>query len=114
MRALKMAKLKGFQKRYLRGLAHNLKPAIMIGRKGLSGALLKSAERAIMKHELIKVKFNDFKEKGQKAKISGRIARETGSEVAGTIGHTVIFFREQDDHEKRKVILPRRDRTDEP
>jgi RNA-binding protein len=81
----------------------------MIGQKGLSDALLKSAERVIMKHELIKVKFIDFKEKGQKAEISARIARETDSEVAGTIGHTVIFFREQDNPKKRKITLPRRD-----
>ncbi|MDB9822961.1 ribosome assembly RNA-binding protein YhbY [Deltaproteobacteria bacterium] len=103
-----MKKLKGFQKRYLRGLAHDLKPIVLIGQKGLTTALLKSAEEAIRQHELIKVKFNEFKKKEEKAEISARIESKTGSEVAGTIGHTVIFFRQQDDPEKRKITLPRR------
>lgn len=103
-----MEKLKGFQKRYLRSLAHDLKPVVLIGRKGLTNALLKSAEEAIMKHELIKVKFIEYKEKEQKAEISARIEKETGSQMAGTTGHTVIFFRQQDDPEKRKINLPQR------
>ena len=103
-----MKKLEGFQRKHLRGLAHKRKPMVLIGQKGLTTALMKSADQALEKHELIKVKFNEFKEKDQKAKISARIERETGSEIVGSIGHTVIFFRYQDDPEKRNIDLPQR------
>ncbi|MBC8419660.1 MAG: ribosome assembly RNA-binding protein YhbY [Desulfobacteraceae bacterium] len=104
-----MKKLKGFQRKYLRGLAHSLKPIVLIGQKGLTAEVLSSAEKAFERHELIKVKFNDFKEKEEKTEISGRIEKETGAENAGMIGHTVIFYRQQEDPEKRKISLPERD-----
>ena len=105
-----MEKLKGFQKKYLRSLAHRLKPVVMVGQKGLTAELIKSTDQALDRHELIKVKFNEFKEKDERAEISERIEQETGSEVVGTIGHTVILYRQQGDPEKRKVVLPQKEK----
>ena len=105
-----MKKLEGFQRKYLRGVAHGLKPVVFIGQKGLTREVLFSAEKAFERHELIKVKFNDFKEKEEKKEISGRIERETGSENVGMIGHTTIFYRQQEDPEKRRISLPNRER----
>jgi RNA-binding protein len=104
-----MKKLEGFQRKYLRGLAHGLKPVVFIGRKGLTPEVLLFAEKALERHELIKMKFNDFKEKADKTEISERIEKETGAENVGMIGHTVIFYRQQEDPEKRKISLPQRD-----
>ena len=103
-----MEKLKGFQRKYLRGLAHSMKPVVFIGQKGLTAEILLSAEQALESHELIKVKFVDFKEKEQKAELSGLLGSKTGSEIVGIIGHTVIFYRQQSDPEKRKISLPQR------
>ena len=33
---LMMKKLEGFQRKYLRGLTHKLKPVVLIGQKGLT------------------------------------------------------------------------------
>ena len=101
-----MGKLKGFQKKYLRGLAHNLKPVVIIGQKGLTDELIKTADQALEKHELIKIKFNEFKEKDQKTEITEELCKGTKSEAAGTIGHIVILYREQTDPEKKKILLP--------
>jgi RNA-binding protein len=103
-----MAKLSAFQRKHLRGLAHRLKPVVFIGQKGWSSEVLQSAESALERHELIKVKFNDFKEKEQKTQIVVRIETETGSEVVGIIGHTAVFYRQQKDPEKRKITVPRK------
>ena len=103
-----MGELKGFQKKYLRGLAHNLKPVVLIGQKGLSGDLIKSADQALDTHELIKVKFNEFKEKDQKAEITEELCKSIKAETAGTIGHIVILYREQTDPEKKKIFLPQK------
>jgi RNA-binding protein len=106
-------KLEGFQKKHLRGLAHGLKPVVLIGQKGLTEELIKSAEQAFQIHELIKVKFNDFKEKEQKAEISQNLEKRTGSELVGSVGHIYIFYRQQDDPEKRRIQVPQREaRTD--
>jgi len=103
-----MKKMEGFQKRYLRGLAHGLKPVVLIGQKGLTNELLKSAEQALELHELIKVKFNDFKEKEQKKEISLAFQKQTKAELVGSVGHIYIYFRQQDDPEKRRIQLPQR------
>jgi RNA-binding protein len=104
-----MKKLEGFQRKYLRGLAHGLKPIVLIGQKGLTDELVKSAEQAFQSHELIKVKFNDFKEKEQKEEISKTLEKKTGSQLVGAVGHIYIFFRQQEDPEKRRIYLPVRD-----
>jgi RNA-binding protein len=102
-----MKPLKGYQRKYLRGIAHGIKPVVFIGQKGLSPEVIRSFEQAVDRHELVKVKFNDFKEKAQKAEISEQLERKTGAQLAGRIGHTAIFYRQQKDPEKRKIILPK-------
>jgi RNA-binding protein len=106
-----MNKLKGFQKKYLRGLAHHMNPVVLIGQRGLTPQLISTADKALESHELIKVKFNDFKEKEQKAEICRLLEEKTGSEMVGMIGHTAIFYREQEDAEKRKITLPQKSDT---
>ena len=56
-----MESLKGSQRKYLRALAHHLKPLVMIGAKGVTDQLLGSVDLALKDHELIKVKFGEFK-----------------------------------------------------
>ena len=43
------------QKKYLRGLGHDLKPVIMVGDSGLTESLLAEFESTLAHHELIKV-----------------------------------------------------------
>ncbi len=50
--------LNNAQKRYLRGLAHDLKPIILVGAKGPTDALLAELDLALERHELLKVKFS--------------------------------------------------------
>lgn len=107
-----MVKYKGYQKQYLRGIAHGLKPVVYIGQNGLTDEVLRSANQALDSHELIKVKFNEFKEKDQKKELSLRLESATKSEVVGMIGHTAIFFRQQESPEKRKIKLPQRNEID--
>lgn len=102
-----MKELTSTQAKYLRGIAHGLKPIIFIGQKGLTDALIQSTEEAFERHELIKVKFIDYKEKKQKVALSKALEDRTGSHLAGMIGHIAILYRQHPDQEKRKVILPK-------
>lgn len=101
-----MKPLTGTQRKYLRSLAHGLKPVVLIGQNGLTETVLKFTDEALERHELIKIKFNEHKEKDQKQAMVDRIAERTGSEMAGMVGHTAIFFRHQSDPEKRAIQLP--------
>jgi len=101
-------KLKGYQKKYLKGIAHSMKPVAYVGQKGLSSTVSQAIDESLATHELIKVKFVDFKEKDQKEKIADAIEQETASELVGMIGHIAIFYREQPDPEKRKIEIPKR------
>lgn len=102
-----MENLKGFEKKYLRGLAHGQKPVVLIGQRGITPSLLAAIHEALDTHELIKIKFNEFKEKDEKAGACEEIQRETGATLVGTIGHMAIFYRPRNDPEKRKIVLPR-------
>jgi len=100
--------LQGFQRKYLRGLAHGIKPLVLIGQAGLTGGVLAAAEGALAEHELIKVKFNDFKEKDRKEDLAAQIGTATGASLVGLIGHTAIFYRMQPDPNRRQIRLPKR------
>ena len=96
-----MEKLKGSQRKYLRSLAHHLKPVVMVGKNGVSEKLMASVNAALNDHELIKVKFVEFKE--DKKEISKEIEQSTKSEVVEIIGNIAIFYRQHPQPELRKI-----------
>lgn len=100
-----MEKLKGSQKKYLRGLAHNLNPSAFIGQKGITEALIGEIDQALEASELIKVKFNDYKEKEQKNALIKEITKATQAHLAGMIGHVAILYRQNSDVEKQQIKL---------
>ena len=94
------------QKKYLRGLAHELNPVVLIGNNGLTETLVKSINEQLSAHELIKIKFIAFKEKQTKEAFCDEIKANTASELVATIGHCAILYRQQNDADKRKIVLP--------
>ena len=103
-----MEELKGYQKKYLKGLAHGLKPVVYVGQKGILPAVLKAVDEALEAHELIKVKFVDFKEKERKEACIAEIVAASAARRVGLIGHMAIFYRPARDPQKRKIRLPQR------
>ncbi len=101
-----MQKLKGSEKKYLRGLAHGLNPIVFVGKLGLSATVISEIKRALNDHELLKIKFVDCKDK--KKEILSEIEEKTESCCAGTVGNVAILYREQDDPEKRKIKLSKK------
>ena len=64
------------QKRYLRGLCHHLKPVVMVGGKGLSESVLKEIDRALLDHELIKVRVSSEDRDDKRAAIDALLDYE--------------------------------------
>ncbi|MEN6620545.1 MAG: YhbY family RNA-binding protein, partial [Smithella sp.] len=72
-------------------------------RNGVSEQLITSVDMALKDHELIKVKFLDYKE--EKKEISEEIASATKSTVVGIIGNIVTFYRQHPQTEMRKIKI---------
>lgn len=50
--------LNTIQKNHLKTLAHHLQPVVMVGANGLTEAVLREAEQALLHHELLKIRVN--------------------------------------------------------
>jgi len=98
-----MKKLKGADRKYLRSLAHELKPLVQVGKSGVTDGLVASVNDVLDQHELIKVR---FLEKEEKKTLAEEVALRAPCEQVGMIGHIAIYYREQEDPEKRKIQLP--------
>lgn len=104
-----MEKLKGFQKSYLKSIAHDLDPVVYVGQNGITQKVELAINEALDTHELIKLKFVEFKKKEQKEQISKGIEERTGCQRVGLVGHVAIFYRRHKDARKRKIRVPLRD-----
>ncbi|MDB6029292.1 MAG: hypothetical protein JWM68_5515 [Verrucomicrobiales bacterium] len=89
------------QIRKLKALGQHLNPTLKVGKAGLSEGFLKSVDEALSLHELIKVKFDDFKE--EKKELSPVLAEKTSSELIQRVGHVVVLFRQNPDPAKQKI-----------
>lgn len=97
--------LTGADRRFLRAQAHGLRPAVQIGKAGVTDTVIASVDQSLLAHELIKVQFVDFKE--EKKALIADIAARTGAEIAGIIGHQAILYRPHPDPARRRIRLPR-------
>jgi len=91
------------QIQHLKGLAHSLKPVVMLGANGLTEAVVAEIDYALNHHELIKIKIpTDDRE--TKALIVEAICRETKSQKIQVIGKTLIIYRQS---EEKKIHIPK-------
>ena len=101
--AATMKILTSTDRKKLRGLAHHLKPLVMIGQKGLSENVVDATEAALLEHELIKVKFLDFKE--DRKNLSAELSKKTESTLVGLVGNTLMLYKQNPQPEKRKIVI---------
>ena len=92
-----MEKLSGAEIKALKSRAHHLKPVVMVGQKGITDTLIKAMVETLEAHELIKVKFIDFKE--EKKDLATVLSEKTESSLIGMIGNVAIFYRKKKEEE---------------
>ena len=88
------------QRRNLKVHAHKLKPLIQVGKNGLGEAQILTIKRNLVDHELIKIKFNDYKKRREE--LSEEIINKTGANIVDIIGNTLILYKKSDIPSKRK------------
>ncbi|GHF95390.1 ribosome assembly RNA-binding protein YhbY [Thalassotalea marina] len=91
------------QIQYLKGVAHSLKPIVLLGSNGLTEAVIAEIDYALNHHELIKVKIptDDREVKGL---IVDAICRETEATKVQLIGKTLVIYRQS---EEKKIHIPK-------
>jgi RNA-binding protein len=91
------------QIQHLKGVAHPLKPVVLLGNNGLTEAVVAEIDYALNHHELIKVKIpTDDKE--TKTLIVEAICRETNAIKIQVIGKTLVIYRKS---EENKIRIPK-------
>ena len=98
-----MEKINSSQRSYLKSQAHHLNPVVIIGKSGLNDGAIDLINKALNKRELIKIKFKEFKD--EKNALSEEITIKTNSILVGTIGHTLIIYKQNIDAEKRQINI---------
>lgn len=97
--------LTGKQRSYLKKLAHDLDPSVMLGKAGLTENIKKEMETGFEYRELVKVKLQegcDLKAKD----VANELAAELNAEFIQAIGHKFTLYRES--KENKKIELPRK------
>jgi RNA-binding protein len=98
-----MKSLTPAQRQYLKGLAHNRQPVVMIGNQGLTPAVLKEIELALNSHELIKIKAASDELDTRRVWLE-EICAATGAASVQQIGKVLVIYRAA---AKPVVVLPK-------
>jgi RNA-binding protein len=77
--------------RELKARAQRLKPMLKVGKDGLSPAFLQAVEETLAHHDLVKVKFDEFKE--EKKQLGPKLAESVNANLVMAVGHVVVLFR---------------------
>lgn len=95
--------LTGKQKRYLRSLAHDLKPIFQVGKGGVNNNLIKQVGEALEARELIKVSVlqNCMEDKHD---VGDQIATGANAHLVQIIGNTIILYKQSE--ENQSIELP--------
>jgi RNA-binding protein len=99
-----LPQLNSKQRSHLKGLAHRLKPAVQVGKHGLTEAIIQTIARALDDHELIKVRFLKHEDEGEE--LSKALAERTASQLVAVIGNVAILYRQASEPDEMKITLP--------
>jgi RNA-binding protein len=96
----KALSLDSTQRRYLRSLAHPLKPVVFVGEGGVSPAVTKALNEALLSHELVKVR---LRQPADKKAAARELAEASASALCGLVGHVVVLYRPHPDEPRIKL-----------
>lgn len=99
-----MKELSGKQRRHLRGLGHDLKVVVQVGKGGIDDGLVAAIDQALTDHELVKIKVGEAAGLDRHDAATDLAAR-TKSQVAQVLGSMVLLYRV--DPDKPRIELPK-------
>jgi RNA-binding protein len=83
--------LNNSQIRKFKSAAQLMEPMLKVGKAGLSEGFISTVSEALDRHELVKIKFAEFKE--QKKELAPLLAEKTGSHLVMRVGNVMVLHR---------------------
>jgi RNA-binding protein len=77
--------------RKLKARAQHLEPTFKVGKAGLSEGFVKSVDEGLTHHDLVKVKFVEFKD--EKKTLAPALAEKTSSHLIMRVGNVAVLYR---------------------
>jgi len=97
------------QQRELKARAHSLNPVVMIGKEGLSTAVVAELDRALTSHELIKVKAQ-IDDRVARNALYEEICRQLTAASVQHIGKIFVIYRPKPEDTDTNTKLPAKER----
>ena len=94
----------GKQRKELKKMAQDIKPAVMIGKEELTPTVIAAIDEYLAVNELVKVQIQDGALLDPKD-TANEIASELGAEFVQAIGHRFVLYRQAADPDKRKIVI---------
>lgn len=88
---------------FLRSLAHNINPVVMIGNNGLSESVLKEIDSSLNAHELIKIKVLGD-DRALRVSLLEQICQHMGAVAVHHIGKQLVVYRASS---TPKIVIPK-------
>lgn len=91
------------QRKDLEKYAHNLQPVVIVGGAGVTDGVIKMVDNSLTSHELIKIKFNEYKD--EKKQLTDDICNKCDATLVRIIGNIAIIYRQAEKIEDRKLKI---------
>ena len=98
-----MIELNSKQRKILEKAAHDLQPIVIVGGAGVTEGVIQMTAKALADHELIKVKFNEYKEDCRE--LTAELCEKADGTLVRIIGYTAILYRPAEKPEERRFRL---------
>ena len=95
-----MENISSKQRKEFERMAHDLEPVVIIGANGANDGVVNMIDKCLNDHELIKVKFNEFKD--EKREITNNIVEQLNATLIRIIGNIAIIYRKKEEEDKKK------------
>lgn len=92
------------QRSFLKSLAHNIDPAVYIGKAGVTEKVVKEIDMCLEARELVKVKLQEGCDLTPKD-VANDVAARLGAEFVQAIGRKFTLYRRS--KENKQIELPR-------
>ncbi len=99
-----MSELTNAKLRELKARAQLLKPTLKVGKDGLSPQFLAEVDQTLRHRDLIKVKFEQFKE--DRKELAALMAERSGSQLITLVGHVAVLYRPKPEGEEAESKEP--------
>lgn len=95
-----MININSKQRKILEKYANKIEPVVIVGASGISDGVTEKVNNSLESHELIKIKFNDFKD--EKRLLTENLLGATDATLVRIIGNIAILYRPAKEQKDRK------------